>query len=92
MTYDSVCRQTVTVNLESGLHLVPCSQIAQFARSYDCDVQISKDDLTVDAKNVLDLVTLKATHGTTLVLEAAGDGAAEVVEGLVNLFESNFES
>ena len=92
MTYDSVCRQTVTVNLEHGLHLVPCSQIAQFARRHDCDVQISKDDLTVDAKNVLDLVTLKATHGTTLVLKATGDGAAEVVEGLVNLFESNFES
>ena len=55
-------------------------------------MQISNDDLTVDAKNVLDLVTLKATQGTTLLLEATGDRAAEVVEGLVNLFESNFES
>ena len=92
MTYDSVCRKTVTVNLENGLHLVPCSQIAQFARSYDCDVQISKGDLTVDAKNVFDLMTLNASHGTALVLEANGAGAAEAVDGLVNLFESNFES
>ena len=44
MTNDSVCRQTVTVELENGLHLVPCSLIAQFARGCECDVQISKDD------------------------------------------------
>ena len=92
MTYDSVCRQTVTVNLENGLHLVPCSQIAQFARSFDCDVQISNNDVTVDAKNVFDLMTLNAIHGSMLVLEAAGNGAAEVIKGLVSLFESNFES
>ncbi len=91
MTYDSLCRQTVTVDLENGLHLVPCSQIAQFCRGHDCEVQISKDDQTVDAKDVLDLLTLEASRGTTLVLQAAGSDAVQAIEGLVNLFESNFQ-
>jgi phosphocarrier protein HPr len=89
---NSVCRQTVTVELENGLHLVPCSQIAQAARRYACAVTIYKGTQAVDAKNVLDLMTLNADHGTQLDLEASGDGAAEAIEELVRLFESNFEA
>ena len=84
-------RQTVNVNNENGLHLVPCSRIAQRAARFECDVQIHKDDHTVDAKSVLDLMTLNAEKGTTLILEASGNGATEAVVELVRLFESNFE-
>lgn len=92
MKQNSLCRQSVTVTLENGLHLVPCSQIAQVARSCDCEVQIFKDDQTVDAKNVLDLMTLNAQFGTTLILEASGEGALEAIERLLRLFESDFEA
>ncbi len=92
MTQKSVCRQTVTVNLENGLHLVPCSRIVRWVRRFDCDVQICNGDLAVNAKNVLDLMMLNAVHGTELVLEAHGDGALQAVDGLVRLFESDFET
>jgi phosphotransferase system HPr (HPr) family protein len=87
----SVGRQTVTVNLENGLHLVPCSLIARAARRYTCEVHIIKGEVLVDAKNVLDLMTLNAACGTTLVVEANGDGAMEITAELVRLFESGFE-
>ena len=85
-----VCRQSVTVNLEDGLHLRPGSLIAQAVRNLDCQVKISKGDLVVDAENVLDLVTLNAEYGTTLILEANGAAAAEAIRRLVLLFDSNF--
>ena len=89
---NSVCRQSVTVNLELGLHLRPISQIAKAARQYDgCDVRVLKDEHSVDAKNVLELMTLNAPQGTQLVLEATGEFAAEVVDELARLFASNFE-
>lgn len=91
MTQESVCRRNVVVNLENGLHLVPCSQIAKVARRYACDVRVSKDGRSFDAKEVLDLMTIIAERGTELVLEASGDGAAEVVERLGELFDSNFQ-
>ncbi len=84
-------RQTVNVNNENGLHLVPCSRIAQRAALFECDVQIHKDSQTVDAKSILDLMTLNAEKGTTLILEARGNGSAEAIMELVRLFESNFE-
>ncbi len=84
-------RQSVNVNTENGLHLVPCSRIAQRAAQFQCDVHIHKENRSVDAKSVLDLMTLNAEHGTTLILEARGDGAAEAILELVRLFESDFQ-
>ena len=78
------------MDLENGLHLVPCSRIAQSAGQFECDVSIHKEDLTVDAKSVLDLMTLNAEQGTTLILEARGDDANEAIQELVSLFESGF--
>lgn len=91
MSHSSVARQTVTVNLENGLHLVPCSLIARLARRFTCEVRIIKGETPVDAKNVLDLMTLNAAFGTTLVVEASGDAASEVTAELVRLFESGFD-
>ena len=91
MMQGSVGRQTVTVNLENGLHLVPCSLIARMARRFPCDVRIIKGDTRVDAKNVLDLMTLNAACGTTLIVEASGDGALEATAEVARLFESGFE-
>lgn len=88
---NSACRQTVTVGLENGLHLVPCSLIAQAARRFQCTVRIHKQTQSVDAKNVLDLMTLNAGSGTQLDIEAQGDCAADAVTAVVRLFETNFE-
>jgi len=87
-----VCRQTVTVNLEHGLHLVPCSMIAKIAGQFDGDVRIYKGTQSVDAKTVFDLMTLSAEQGTKLTLEAAGNGSAGIVDKLARLFKSNFEA
>jgi phosphotransferase system HPr (HPr) family protein len=91
MTREPVCRQSVTVNLKSGLHLRPISQIAEAARRFQCDVRISKASATVDAKSVLDLLTLHADFGTQLTIEASGADAADAVEQLTQLFERNFD-
>lgn len=85
-------QRTVTVNNENGLHLVPCSLIARLSREYDdCDVRIRKETLDVDAKNVLELMTLNAGQGTSLELSATGDRSEEAIERLVAIFDSNFE-
>ena len=91
MTQEPVCSRTVIINLKSGLHLRPISQIAETARRFNGDVWIRKADSKVDAKSVLDLMTLNAQFGTSVTLEAAGDGAAELIEELSQLVERNFD-
>lgn len=85
-----MCQRTVIVSLENGLHMVPCSQIAQSCGRHACEIRIRKDTLIVNAKDIFDLLSLNAGHGTELILEAEGDGADEALEELVQLFESNF--
>lgn len=81
----------VTVRLENGLHLVPCSRIVELVRDFPGTVAIRLKDKSVDAKSVLDLMTLQASCGTLLTLEASGDGAARLLDALAMLFERNFE-
>jgi phosphotransferase system HPr (HPr) family protein len=90
LEFEPVCRQTVIVISENGLHLVPCSRIAQTASQFECTVHITHEDTTVDAKNIFDLMTLNAGRGSTLEIEAHGAGSAELVEKLARLFETDF--
>ncbi len=84
-------QRTVVVTLENGLHVRPMSQIAQLAREFSGEVSIKREDgYLVDAKNVFDLLTLRAEHGMELVLQAQGVSASEFLDELVDLFETNF--
>ncbi len=87
-----VFEQEVTVLLENGLHLVPCSRIAELARRFPCQSQLIKDGIAVDAKTIFDLITLQAVQGTKLTIRTQGQDARELLEKLVELFAHNFET
>ncbi|MGD9857279.1 MAG: HPr family phosphocarrier protein [Planctomycetaceae bacterium] len=91
MTAQNPLSRDVTVMLENGLHMVPCSRIAELVREFPGTVSIRHDEKSVDAKSIFDLLTLRAPFGTILTLEASGQGAAHLVDGLAALFERNFE-
>ncbi len=84
------CTQTVVVNLENGLHLGPSSQIVQLAQKFGSELSIRKGERTVDAKSMLDLLTLAAEHGAQLELQARGADAVEALAAINALFERNF--
>lgn len=86
-----LCTRDVTVNLKNGLHMNPSSKIAQLAQTFSCSVSITKAGREVNAKSMIDLLTLVAEQGTTLTLKTQGDGAADALAALVRLFDSNFE-
>ena len=86
----SVCSKSVRVAMENGLHLVPCSQIAQVASQFPCEIRLVKGNQRVDAKTIYAIMSLGAEFGTTLTVEATGESAEQAVAELVRLFESNF--
>ena len=90
MDAKSVCRQTVTVNLKDGLHLVPCSEIARTASEFPGEVRLIAGARQADAKSPMELMSLGAERGTQLTVEAVGQDAEEVVAKLVDLFRTNF--
>lgn len=85
-----VATQQVVVRSAHGLHFRPASEIAQRAQRFPCEISLSKEGKRVNGKSPLDILTLVATQGVVLVVEAAGDQAEEAVAAIVDLFESNF--
>jgi phosphocarrier protein len=87
---DPQCRQAVVVNLPDGLHMRPASLVAQLSGQFACEVRLVKGEQTVNAKSMLDVMTLGAVQGTELILEACGEDASLAVEKIAALFAADF--
>ncbi|MFK7819301.1 MAG: HPr family phosphocarrier protein [Planctomycetaceae bacterium] len=82
--------ETLTVESENGLHLVPCSQIARVAGEFSGTVTLRNGEKVADAKTILEIVSLGGTQGTHIEVEAVGDGCEGVVAAIRQLFETGF--
>ena len=77
----------VTVGNPNGLHLRPAEMFAHAASRYDSKIDVIKDGQRVDGKSILSIVTLAATQGASLIIEATGRDAEEAVRSLAELIE-----
>ena len=80
----------VVLSNKMGLHARPSTQIATTASRFSSDIHIVKDEMTVDAKSVLELLMLAAECGTELAITAEGDDAKEAVAALAELVKGRF--
>jgi phosphocarrier protein len=62
----------------------------KLAQRFNSQIMVSHESHRVEARSIMDLLTLGAGPGTELVLEATGDDAHEAVEALAQLVEVGF--
>jgi phosphocarrier protein len=79
----------IVLNSE-GLHARPAMQFVDVANRFAAAVTVTKDDEVVDGKSVMGMMTLAATQGTTLKIDADGDDAEALCEALKKLFDDKF--
>ncbi len=83
---------TVEVTNPVGIHLRPADLFAKCAARFESRVTVEKPGgEPIDGKSILDLMTLGATQGTMLTIEATGPDADLALEALRNLVKSDFE-
>ncbi len=70
----------------------PAYLFVSTASKYDCKIEVVKDDIRVDGKSVLDILTLGATQGTRVQLEATGADAQQAVSALEELVVAGFSA
>lgn len=78
---------TVVIRDELGLHARPAAKLAQAAQQFESDITLEYEDMTVDAKSILDILSLAAGRGASLKLRCSGtdaDSAAKTLEELFN--------
>ena len=82
-----ICEVTVKIKNADGMHMSPAMKFVDTANTFNCDITVSKDDVTVDGKSMLGVCTLCAPYGTELHIKAEGADASEAVKALQVLVE-----
>jgi len=82
--------QWVTINNPQGLHMRPAYVFAEAASKFQSKIELVKNDLRIDGKSVLSILTLGASQGTQVLIEATGSDACDAIEVLHRLLASGF--
>ncbi|WP_319777394.1 HPr family phosphocarrier protein [Maridesulfovibrio sp.] len=101
MTEESVLREeppvggeavvrTVVVSNQLGLHARPAAKLAQEAQNFTADIMVVCESQEVDAKSILDVLTLAAAQGSVLELRADGPDAVAALDCLEEHFKNRF--
>ena len=87
----------ITVSNDNGLHARPAMQVVDAANHFDSDLTLSRpagegesEPTVADAKSVMGVITLAATKGTVLLLEADGPDAEAAADAIQALFDGKF--
>lgn len=85
--------RTAVVASEVGLHARPAALFARAAGATGVPITIAlRGGDPVDARSVLNVLTLGVGHGDEVLLTAEGDGAEAALAGLVGLLESDLDT
>lgn len=81
----------LTVRNRAGIHARPASIIAQAANKFVCEINLTKDGTTVNAKSIMGVITMAAGYNANLILQADGPDENDAVATISALFENKFE-
>lgn len=79
-----------TIVNDLGLHARAATKLVQLASKYPCDVQVSHQGQTANAKSVMGVLLLCGSKGTVVEVTATGDRAGECVTAIGELIAGRF--
>jgi len=82
---------TVGICNQRGLHARASAKFVKLASSFDSEIRVTRDGVTVDARSIMGLLMLGAGIGCGVDIEAEGPDAAEAIEALSDLVARKFD-
>ncbi len=76
----------VTVPFKEGLHARPATELVKACMSIKSDVTLIKDDVHVNPKSILGIMSLGASCGTPLTVQVSGVDEEEAIAKLGKFF------
>ncbi len=73
-----------------GMHARPAAEFVKVANRFRSNVEVRKDDLTVNGKSIMGVMMLAAERGSSLIIKTDGDDAGEAMEALLALVADGF--
>ena len=90
---DVAGRAAATANIcnTRGLHARASAKFVKLASSFDAEVHVTRDGVTVNALSIMGLLMLGAGNGCDVHIEAEGADAPAAVAALADLVNRRFD-
>ena len=75
-------RQSIKIQLPSGLEARPVAVLVQVASQYESAVYLEADGKRVNAKSIMGMMTMALKAGEKLIVEANGADEEAAIEGI----------
>ena len=84
---------TATLNIcnTRGLHARASAKFVKLASSFESEIHVTRDGVTVDARSIMGLLMLGAGIGCSINVSAEGPDAEEAMEALTDLVARKFD-
>ena len=86
----NVAHGTFEIRNKLGLHARAATKLVELATKFPCEVLISRDGQSANAKSVMGVLLLCGAMGTKVSIEARGERAEEAVEKIGELIYNRF--
>lgn len=73
-----------------GLHARPAALIVQTAAGFACTVELTKGNVTINAKSIMGVMMLAAEFGSSVRLTTNGTDEEQAAQALEKLFNDKF--
>lgn len=73
-----------------GMHVRPAAEFVKVANRFKASVEVRKDDVAVNGKSIMGVMTLAAECGSSLSITCDGDDAEKAMEALLALVADGF--
>ncbi len=83
-------RKEFTIVNKLGLHARAAAALVQLAGGFSSEINITRDDLTINCKSIMGVLMLAAAQNSVIVLEIEGDDEEEAMNALGQLIEDGF--
>ena len=84
-------QETVTIKNRAGIHARPAALIVKTANEYDSEIFLELDNMRINAKSIMGIITLGANFKSIIQIIAEGDDEEGAISAIVKLFENRFE-
>lgn len=74
-----------------GLHARAAAKFVKTASAFQAELTVSRNERQVNGKSIMGIMTLAASKGTTILLNAEGEDAVQQIEAIEALINNYFE-
>lgn len=82
---------TLNICNTRGLHARASAKFVKLASSFDSEIHVTRDGVTVDARSIMGLLMLGAGIGCSIDVKAEGPDAEEAMDALTDLVARKFD-